>query len=282
MLGLGLPRAAAVSCLAILASGCASTQLNYNTLELASTVESLQTKQVLYNISKFIDDPDAIPDQIVVSSGSVATLNSVTPSLSETAAHANVVAAAPSATRTLTKVLTGATTDQWTQSWGIAPIADGDDLRRLRALYLFAALNSTAELDEYPTRKIAYQKDDKAPPTITSDPFFQDERHRVSSSNPRLCKNWIYYTGRSATTGLERPPVGPDAIPLGHYGNHDLFTTWQAKRHSCLSNFVLFVLDAAGETASPGSGGGSGGGKPKSGVTIQVVPGSQVTPDQLR
>jgi len=57
-------------------TGCASYQLNSNTLDVGSTVESLQTKQVLHNISKFIDNPDTIPDQIAISGGTITTTNS--------------------------------------------------------------------------------------------------------------------------------------------------------------------------------------------------------------
>ena len=96
-------RVAACFAISLTLAGCASAQLNFNTLEIASTVESLQTKQVLYNISKFIDDPDAIPDQIAVSSGTVSTTNSITPNISNALARANVFSAAASATKSVTQ-----------------------------------------------------------------------------------------------------------------------------------------------------------------------------------
>ena len=79
--------------------------------------------------------------------------------------------------------------------------------------------------------------------------------------------------------GRERPPTFPNPIFLGHYRNHDLFTTPEAKMDNCLSNFVLFVLDAAGETASPAAS--AGGKASRAGLTIQVTPNSTLTPDQL-
>ena len=258
--------------------GCASAQLNFNTLEIASTVESLQTKQVLYNISKFIDNPDTVPDQVVVSSGSVGTTNSITPNLSNTLVHTYATAAGAAATgltRGLTQGQTAAATDQWTQSWGIAPISDGDDLRRLRALYLSAALGDF-DPSQYPPRLVAVQGTRPTdPPKYVPDPYFTDAFHALSEKN--LCKNWIYYTGPSASTGKERPPVVQNAIPLGRFGNHDLYTTPEAKSRSCLSKFVLLVLDAAGETATPSAGGTT---KPK--TVIQMLPGTTITPDQLQ
>jgi hypothetical protein len=288
----------AATAIAVALAGCASAQLNYNTMEIASTVESLQTRQVLYNISKFIDDPDTIPDQIAISSGTVSVTNSVTPNISGTLAQSNVVAAARSATRTVTKLLSAAGSDQWTESWGISPISDGDALRRLRALYLFVANNDGAELDNYPPQLVSYTPPTKDQwpkcekwkdkvcdgPLLVPDPFFQNRFHLVRINgrpNAALCpEGWLYYTGPSLVSGIQRPPPSlPTPVFLGHFGNHDLFTTVSAIKKKCLSNFVLFILDAAGETASPSGGGGGAAGKAK-GATIQVLP-NTITPDQI-
>jgi hypothetical protein len=48
---------AAVSGLYLFVSGCASSQLNYSTLDLATSVGGIQTQQVLYNPSLILDDP---------------------------------------------------------------------------------------------------------------------------------------------------------------------------------------------------------------------------------
>jgi hypothetical protein len=144
---------AAIACgLSLL--GCASTQLNYNTQDLASTVDSLVTNQVLSNLSKFLDDKFAIPSQVAITAGTVTTNNSITPSLTTplnvTAATTDTVArtfaaaistaTTNSSTRTLPNLGLGlSATDQWTQQWGIAPLTDPDQLRRLRVLYQFGA-----------------------------------------------------------------------------------------------------------------------------------------------
>jgi hypothetical protein len=59
MRGVGLAALAAISL-----AGCASTQLNYNTLDIAGSVSSLYTKQVLSNLSKYIDEPEGLPAQV--------------------------------------------------------------------------------------------------------------------------------------------------------------------------------------------------------------------------
>ncbi len=282
-------------------AGCASTQLNSNTMEIASTVESLQTRQVLYNISKFIDNYDTIPDQISIGSGTVSVTNSVTPNISGTLTSTNVITAAQSTTRAVSKVLGGSGTDQWNESWGIAPVSDGDALRRLRALYLFVANDDPAELHNYPPQLVSFTppSKDQIPtctkwantacdgPVLVRDPFFQNRFHSVlvlGKPNRALCpEGWLYYTGLSPASGVERPPPSsPAPIFLGHFGNHDLFTTAEAMKKRCLSNFVLFVLDAAGETSSPTSGGGGGAAGKSKGATIQVLPPSTLTPDQIQ
>jgi hypothetical protein len=262
-------------------AGCASTQLNYNTLEIASTVASLQTKQVLSNISAFIDDPDTLPAQVAVNSGSITTTNSVTPSITESLTKSNAVLGAVSATRTAVQSATQAGTNQSTQSWSVAPVSDGDNLARLRALYMFAVTGDANVLASYPKHIVFYAR---APNTPTNspylDPVLENSRHQVwngHAPNRRLCRNWLYYSGNS-WNGIERPvPADQVAIPLGSYGNHELFTTQSARVNKCLAEFVLFVLDAAGETASPSGATGTAG-KPKSGAAPAIVP---FTPDTI-
>ena len=140
-----------------------------NTLDLASTVDGLVTKQVLDNLSKIIDNPLAIPAQVDIAAGSATTINSITPSLSDpytkavttTSTFASAVAAAT--TNTTTNTTTRASSpqsaslgvsDSWQQNWTIAPITGSDDLRRLRALYRYQFSGDKNELKtEYPLIK---------------------------------------------------------------------------------------------------------------------------------
>jgi hypothetical protein len=158
--------------------GCASTQLNYNALDLASTVDSLVTNQVLSNLGKFLESPYAIPSQVAITSGTASTNNTVTPGFTSplnlaattTNTAATTFAAATSTTITNTKTGNspnlGATltaSDQWTQTWALAPLTDTDQLRRLRVLYQFGAgyLNEQDLLCNYP---IIQNKPATAPP----------------------------------------------------------------------------------------------------------------------
>ena len=265
-------------------AGCASTQLNYNTLEIASTVASLETKQALANISAIIDDPDVVPAQVTIGSGSIGTTNSVTPSIVESLTKSNALLGAASATRTAVQSATQAGTNQSTQSWAVAPVNDGDDLARLRALYLFAATGDVRALKSYPRHKIFYAIQPLKPANEPYlDPVLEDRRHRVSASNPRLCSDWLYYSGKS-WDGRERPvPAGEVAVALGLYGEHELYTTQSARSRQCLSEFILFVQDAVGATASPSGAAGSAK-SPKSGIGAPLsapYSGPLFTPDSV-
>jgi hypothetical protein len=149
--------------IAIQLAGCASAQVNYNTLDLASTVDGLVTKQVLDNLSKIIDNPLAIPAQVDIAAGSATTINSITPSLSDpytkavttTSTFASAVAAAT--TNTTTNTTTRASSpqsaslgvsDSWQQNWTIAPITGSG------ALYRYQFSGDKNELKtEYPLIK---------------------------------------------------------------------------------------------------------------------------------
>ena len=41
----------------LLVCGCASTQLNYNTADLASSLNSLTKRQIFYNLAQTLTDP---------------------------------------------------------------------------------------------------------------------------------------------------------------------------------------------------------------------------------
>jgi len=135
------------ACLAV--CGCASTQLNYNTADLASSLNSLTKRQILYNLAQALTDPEFVPSQATISIGTAQTLNSVTPSISVPlgtpvlattrtdfgrAAGGFFSTAVTSPTPTLGVQMV----DAWNQSWTMVPINRATQLRRLRALYQYA------------------------------------------------------------------------------------------------------------------------------------------------
>jgi hypothetical protein len=168
---------AAATCFVL--AGCASTQLNYNTLDLASSSESLIASQVLYNLARFRSSPYAIPAQVSIPSGSATTTNAVTPTLggaigpSLTTTLVNSAAAPGFFATTKTHLNPNSTVsvsagDQWSQNWTLTPLSDPDQLRRLRALYRFGAgLTDKSRLAcEYPLVQKAGGSGASSSPTV--------------------------------------------------------------------------------------------------------------------
>jgi hypothetical protein len=130
-------------------AGCASTQINSNTLDIASTYDELITKQVTFNIRKTFEDPYGLPAYVKVTAQTATTQNSITPML--TLPLSNQV----SNVAQLTQMSSGLTTqtsrtfqfagksfglsatDQWNQTYTITPVTDTDQLRRLRILFQY-------------------------------------------------------------------------------------------------------------------------------------------------
>jgi hypothetical protein len=144
----GARRWISVACLA--ASGCASTQLNYNTADLASSLNSLTKRQIFFNLAQAVTDPEFVPSQATISVGTAQTINSVSPSISVpvglpvmTTARLGT-GANPAGSFFSTQVTSPTPTlgvqfvDAWNQSWTMVPINSATQLRRLRALYQYA------------------------------------------------------------------------------------------------------------------------------------------------
>jgi hypothetical protein len=136
--------------LAATLSGCASWQLNHNTMDLATSPSDLVTDQILSNLAKFRASAYAIPSQVSIPSGSATTTNSVTPTIggpigaAGTTTLANAAATPLFLANTRTHLIPNGTfgvsaADQWSQNWTLTPLEDPDQLRRLRALYRFGA-----------------------------------------------------------------------------------------------------------------------------------------------
>lgn len=136
--------------LAIALTGCASTQLNYNTADLAASLGSLQKRQIFYNLSQALEDPEFVPSQVTISIGTAQTANAINPSIniplgSSFAQASRVTEAARNPSTQLTGTLTSAApgigvglVDSWNQSWTMVPANGSNQLRRMRALYQYA------------------------------------------------------------------------------------------------------------------------------------------------
>jgi hypothetical protein len=129
--------------------GCASTQLNYNTADLASSLNSLTKRQIFFNLAQALTDPEFVPSQATISIGTAQTLNAITPSVSVPLGLPMITTARDGTGRfagtqfstqvtTPTPTLGVQMTDGWNQSWTMVPVNSSPQLRRLRALYQYA------------------------------------------------------------------------------------------------------------------------------------------------
>jgi hypothetical protein len=69
----------ALICSFVFLSGCTASQLRYQTLNQAGTIESITEKQIFFNLEQFDKNPYAFPSQVTVIAGSASTTNSVSP-----------------------------------------------------------------------------------------------------------------------------------------------------------------------------------------------------------
>jgi hypothetical protein len=264
----------------LMLAGCASTQLNYNTLDIAKSVESLYLSQALENLSKTIDNPTLIPSQVDIAAGTVQTSNLISPSLnfplskSITRSGADVVTSTVLAGSTAT----AAANDGWVQTWTISPITDGNNLRNLRALYRYVVVADADLRREY------------RPPLALENGQFVPDKYSLQKPHCVLCtrrlipnetlhKGWLYWTSDLGSYVPPRlPPPGVAVIDLGHWGRHELFISAEDYQNGYLDNFVLFIMGAGPGPSAPSAKGGAGGGA--AGKRFELIIPQQVQPPQ--
>ena len=132
-----------------LSAGCASSQLNYNAADLASSLNSLQKRQIFFNLAQALNDPEFVPSQVTISIGTAQTANAVTPTISlplgaPVATTARFTSAASPSAQFSSQVTSALpalgiqVTDAWNQSWTMVPANSSNQIRRLRTLYQYA------------------------------------------------------------------------------------------------------------------------------------------------
>lgn len=186
--------------------GCASSELNYNTLDLASTTNDLMMQQVFFNLANFIDSDLAYPAQAVISSGTASTAdtasaNVTTPlssAVTATSQFVRTVAATSSTALTGvgTSVRSGASlgltgTALRSQNWAYAPVTEAFRARRLMALYRYAVTGDDGKLlTDYPKiyQSVSHARntcltDDNGRPIIAVNPVPPNARKADAASS---------------------------------------------------------------------------------------------------
>ena len=117
-------------------SGCASAQVNYNTLDIASTYDQLLTKQVTYNIVKSLESQYSLPAFVKVTAQTATTQYTVTPAVTVPLTNSiqqlgslQLAAATKTFSNSTTSTFAGkglslGSTDQWNQTYTLTPVID--------------------------------------------------------------------------------------------------------------------------------------------------------------
>jgi hypothetical protein len=300
MLGGPWRRFTASACALLLSAGCASTQLNYNTVDISSTIDSVYVRQTLNNLSKFIDDPYAIPSQVIMASGTVQTTNTISPSAnfplsSQLARMTQIAPAGLTLTSTNTTAGAGATvsgTNTAQQNYNIAPLNDANTLRNQQALYRHAVFGRPL-VGHYQTPRVFFQ--DK----FYDDPYqlqlphcvlcavhqgvFSGQQRPLVRVNPALPPKWLYWDTDPYLNDLL---AKGEPVHLGHYGNHELFMSRADYDAGILTNFVMFtlpntapveVITPVAVSVTPGTPGATGAAAPFS-LNTRILPQERLGP----
>ncbi len=270
----------------LLVCGCASTQLNYNTADLASSLNSLTKRQIFYNLAQTLTDPEFVPSQATISIGTAQTLNAVTPSVSIPIGLPTVTIARDGTGRfagsqfstqvtSPTPTLGVQMTDSWTQSWTMVPLNSAPQLRRLLCEYPLQAFNVAPnsgnvvfKIDGCPNNNTRESQSRvvHVDPTFTQGPscIICIDDLNAKQLRPHINPNLKYHFIRTQKTG--------DMVSLGSHGSTSFYVCGNAEGdcpraerqepfdgRKAFSAFILFVYEAATVPSSTGGGRQTGG-----------------------
>ena len=212
-------------------SGCSTALVNVNTLDMASTVDDIATRQIIFNLTKIKINEHALPTHVQITGGSVVAKTSVTPTLTTPLSSALTTtnqlqkAVAPTGT-TNTSLNSGVALSpniglnvaglaENDNTWTIASVQEPGQIRRLRYLYEYATGHITAR--ELICRYEVPEKVGKVP---TPDPAAAEKPAKPAKLKPPAPSTKITYLrsgcySYNATFEKQRPNV-PD-------GDHFLY-----------------------------------------------------------
>ena len=236
-----------------LLAGCASTQLNHNTLEIAGTVDDLLANQISHNIAKFLRDENAIPSQVSIPSGSVSTTNQVGTNwadpLTKAVTITNQVVSGGNFTKnqitgtaqnlTTANVITPSATDQWSQNWSLAPVTDSDQMRRLAALYRYVTDPRTVDLcRDYPLVSTQASVGASTPGSSDDENVWKQVAHNAgTSASAYKGYLWLYskhaWAARRLLARIKEPPL---------HANEDYEKAWdQILKADDIPSYATYV-----------------------------------------
>jgi len=226
--------------------GCTATQLRYQTLNQAGTLESLTEKQIFFNLERFDQNPYALPSQVTVEAGSASTTDTVNPMFMAPLGTSSMVATAISDTATNTvanapatsAAITGTPPDTTTTTMGTTgtPITTKTTATTTGP--------TTTYTDSHPNRSLSLSVTDNWMESWTLDPVVNADVLR------RLSALYRYVLGESDAAGKAVPPDDQG------YPDRKALKVW-AKAHPAaiddqfMCEYALAATAPGGSDASP-------------------------------
>ena len=266
--------------IALALGACTGPHLNRITNENIANIDSLQTKAVLNNFAKFIDNPHAVPAHVVVRSGTTQSVHEISPSIQFNLTP-NIYGMA---FNQLTSVVGGATTANLQhqasstmpgatgqvqgyfielQNYSFAPVSDATALRNLQALYRHALYGATLTDNYFPPKIVAKNR-------LYANPLYLQEPNCVvcatqqgvfttspkTYENKRLKPRWLLWDLSAEELAAQEGRY----VSLGRFGGHDLHMRKEDYDAGVLSDFTLFTMAASPQIAASAAGATAGGG----------------------
>ena len=254
--------------IAIMLGGCQGSQLSITTIDVASTIEAIQSKQTINNLGRVAANIYTIPSQVLLNGGTVQIVNSVTPSitfpLSSMFSRTIAATSAEISTTAGSGASLGASVS-WQENFNILPVVDPFSLRNLNILYnvVLQGLGKKEAIKNYQVPR-SYDRSDRLVPdpyyflnpscvlclsqaSITqSPPEFPLSQHNISEmiDNNHLIVNDVFtyhgmfYRSSSDPSGTFRP-FTVDKGSLENIGSSSGFAFYVAKKAYSLSGNVL-------------------------------------------
>jgi hypothetical protein len=202
-------------------AGCQThLSLRNNTLRTTATLTDLNYQQVLNNLAMFVANPSAMPSVAVINSGTVTVADQKT--LSGNATYAPTITfgqQAGSGLPILSLLLNPSGSRSLTENWSLLPVADVDNLRRIRCAFQLVVLGGRETTDC-----------DSCLEQLRT--FYQGETDRLDCVLPL---GWFHSGGEK--------DVPRDACYVGHYCGTYVWVLRDGLEG--LTRFTMTVIDLA-------------------------------------
>jgi len=202
-------------------SGCTHIALRNDTVRTTSTLTELQFQQVLNNVARFHDDPDTVPSFAVATAGTVSVNDQTSAGVSPTYSPTLTFAQQGGGALPILSLLFPLSAQRAvTENWSLTPIADADNLRRLRCAYRLLVLGEAAPNYAFCVKQMKE--------------FFAGEEADLADSFPP--RGWYCvggkhdvprgacYVGRHGCTYVWVPPEGRNGLAVFAMAALDLAT----------------------------------------------------------